>query len=60
MPLSGGLATAADEGERGFMTETASSGQRHESSDGRQEKIVDVLVDAFSELMNADPEAFRQ
>ncbi len=41
------------------MTETASQG-RQESSGGRQEKIVDVLVDAFSELMHADPEAFRQ
>ena len=42
------------------MAETANSGRQRESSDGRQEKIVDVLVDAFSELMGADPEAFRQ
>ena len=34
--------------------------QQHESSDERQTKIVDVLVDAFSELMDADPNAFRQ
>src|SRR5918995_5221613 len=34
--------------------------RQRDSSDGRQTKIVDVLVDAFSELMNADPEAFRQ
>ena len=42
------------------MAETAKSGRQRESTDGRQEKIVDVLVDAFSELMRADPEAFRQ
>ena len=42
------------------MAETANSGRQRESSGGRQEKIVDVLVDAFSELMLADPEAFRQ
>jgi uncharacterized protein (DUF2252 family) len=34
--------------------------QQHESSDERQTKIVDVLVEAFSELMVADPNAFRQ
>jgi uncharacterized protein (DUF2252 family) len=34
--------------------------QQRESSDERQTKIVDVLVDAFSELMDADPNAFRQ
>jgi uncharacterized protein (DUF2252 family) len=33
--------------------------QQHESPDERQRKIVDVLVDAFSELMAADPDAFR-
>lgn len=33
--------------------------QQHESRDERQTKIVDVLVDAFSELMAADPDAFR-
>jgi hypothetical protein len=42
------------------MAETANSGRQRESSGGRQEQIVDVLVDAFSELMLADPEAFRQ
>jgi uncharacterized protein (DUF2252 family) len=42
------------------MTKTANTGRRRESSDGRQEEIVDVLGDAFSELMLADPEAFRQ
>ncbi|CAA9392764.1 MAG: FIG00830689: hypothetical protein [uncultured Rubrobacteraceae bacterium] len=39
------------------MAGTAEGGQRRES---RQAKIVDVLVDAFSELMVADPDAFRQ
>jgi uncharacterized protein (DUF2252 family) len=34
--------------------------RQRESSDERQTKIVDVLVDTFSELMDADPEAFRQ
>jgi uncharacterized protein (DUF2252 family) len=33
--------------------------QQHESPGERQTKIVDVLVDAFSELMGADPDAFR-
>ena len=33
--------------------------QQHESSDERQTKIVGVLVDAFSGLMAADPDAFR-
>ena len=42
------------------MAGTVESGQQRESSDGRQAEIVDVLVDAFSELMNADPDAFRQ
>jgi uncharacterized protein (DUF2252 family) len=42
------------------MAGTVDSGRRHESSDERQMKIVDVLVDAFSELMGADPDAFRQ
>ena len=39
------------------MTETPEPGQRPES---RQSEIVDVLVDAFSDLMVADPDAFRQ
>jgi uncharacterized protein (DUF2252 family) len=39
------------------MTETVEPGRRHES---RQTEIVDVLVDAFSDLMVADPDAFRQ
>src|SRR3712207_5193888 len=34
--------------------------QQHEAPDERQTKIVDVLVGAFSELMDADPDAFRQ
>jgi uncharacterized protein (DUF2252 family) len=42
------------------MAETANTGRQRGSSGGRQKKIVDVLVDAFSELMLADPEAFRQ
>src|SRR5215216_953417 len=33
--------------------------QQHESPGERQTTIVDVLVDAFSELMVADPDAFR-
>jgi uncharacterized protein (DUF2252 family) len=42
------------------MPGTADLVQQHESPDERQTKIVDVLVDAFSELMDADPDAFRQ
>jgi uncharacterized protein (DUF2252 family) len=42
------------------MAETANTGRQRGSSGGRQKKIVDVLVDTFSELMLADPEAFRQ
>ena len=42
------------------MAGTVDLGRQHESSDERQRKIVDVLVDAFSELMVADPNAFRQ
>ena len=42
------------------MAGTVDRGRQHESSDERQVKIVDVLVDAFSGLMDADPEAFRQ
>jgi uncharacterized protein (DUF2252 family) len=42
------------------MAETVNPGRQRESSGERQKKIVEVLVDAFSELMLADPEAFRQ
>src|ERR671917_1443211 len=42
------------------MAGTVDLGRRHDSSDKRQTKIVDVLIDAFSDLMVADPEAFRQ
>jgi uncharacterized protein (DUF2252 family) len=42
------------------MAGTVDLGRRRESSEERQKKIVDVLVDTFSELMVADPEAFRQ
>jgi uncharacterized protein (DUF2252 family) len=42
------------------MAGTVDLGRQHESSDKRQTKIVDVLVDAFSKLMVADPDAFRQ
>ena len=42
------------------MAGTVERGRQRESSDERQEKIVDVLVDTFSELMVADPDAFRQ
>src|SRR5215216_3525645 len=34
--------------------------QQHESPGERQTRIVDVLVDSFSELMVADPDAFRR
>ena len=40
------------------MPESTDPGQ-HGSTGERQTKIVDVLVDAFSELMAADPDAFR-
>jgi uncharacterized protein (DUF2252 family) len=42
------------------MAGTVDLGRQEESSEERQTKIVDVLVDAFSGLMVADPEAFRQ
>jgi uncharacterized protein (DUF2252 family) len=42
------------------MVGNVDQGRQHESSDERQTKIVNVLVDAFSELMVADPDAFRQ
>ena len=41
------------------MAGTVNLGRQEESSEERQTKIVDVLVDAFSELMAADPDAFR-
>jgi uncharacterized protein (DUF2252 family) len=42
------------------MAGTVDLGRQRESSEERQTRIVDVLVDTFSELMVADPEAFRQ
>ena len=42
------------------MPEKAETVRRHEPSDERQTEIVDVLANAFSELMDADPDAFRQ
>jgi uncharacterized protein (DUF2252 family) len=42
------------------MAGTVERRRQHESSDERQAEIVDVLVDAFSGLMDANPEAFRQ
>ncbi|CAN5583253.1 DUF2252 domain-containing protein [soil metagenome] len=42
------------------MPGTTDPVQQHESPEERQTRIVDVLVDAFSELMAADPDAFRQ
>jgi uncharacterized protein (DUF2252 family) len=42
------------------MAGTVDQGRHNESSKERQTKIVDVLVDAFSELMVAEPDAFRQ
>ena len=41
------------------MPEITDPVQRQEPPGERQTKIVDVLVDAFSELMAADPDAFR-
>ncbi len=41
------------------MPEIVEPVQQHESPGERQTKIVDVLVEAFSELMAADPDAFR-
>jgi uncharacterized protein (DUF2252 family) len=41
------------------MSGGVSLAQQHESPGERQTKIVDVLVEAFSELMDADPDAFR-
>src|SRR5919112_1878230 len=46
--------------ERRLMAAEVDQGRQHDSPDGRQTKIVDVLVDAFSGLMDAAPEAFRQ
>jgi uncharacterized protein (DUF2252 family) len=42
------------------MAAEVDQGRQHDSPNGRQTKIVDVLVDAFSGLMDAAPEAFRQ
>ncbi len=42
------------------MTGTVEQGRQGESSDERRAEIVDVLVDAFSGLMDAAPDAFRQ
>jgi uncharacterized protein (DUF2252 family) len=42
------------------MAGNADLARQREASDGRQTEIVDVLVDAFSDLMVADPDAFRQ
>jgi uncharacterized protein (DUF2252 family) len=42
------------------MAAEVEQGRKGDSADERQTKIVDVLVDAFSGLMDADPEAFRQ
>ncbi len=52
-----GVETADDEGN--LMSDIADPVRRHESSDGRQAEIVDVLMEAFSGLMSADPGAFR-
>ena len=41
------------------MPEVVDPTQQHEPSDERQAKIVDVLVEAFSDLMDADPDGFR-
>src|SRR5918993_2764613 len=54
-----GEEAAATDDERSPMPEIVDPVQQHELPDERQRKIVDVLVDAFSELMAADPDAFR-
>ena len=41
------------------MTSIADPAQRQESSEERQKEIVDVLMEAFSDMMAADPDAFR-
>jgi hypothetical protein len=51
--------TATDD-ERNLMSGIVDLVHQHESPGERQTKIVDVLVDAFSELMDAAPDAFRQ
>src|SRR5215207_11547915 len=51
--------SAATADERSPMPEIVKPVQQHESPGERQTKIVDVLVEAFSELMAADPDAFR-
>src|ERR671938_986304 len=50
---------AATADERSPMPEIVEPVQQHESPGERQTKIVNVLVEAFSELMAADPDAFR-
>src|ERR687889_299903 len=52
--------SAATADERSPMAGIVEPVQQHESPGERQTKIVDVLVEAFSELMGADPDAFRQ
>ncbi len=42
------------------MSGTADLVHQHDSPGERQRKIVEVLVEAFSDLMVADPDAFRQ
>ena len=42
------------------MSGTVDLMQQHDSPGERQRKIVEVLVEAFSDLMVADPDAFRQ
>ena len=42
------------------MPGTLGPERQHDGSDARQNEIVGVLVEAFSELMDADPDAFRQ
>jgi uncharacterized protein (DUF2252 family) len=54
-----GVEPAATDGERNSMPGIVDLVQQHESPGERQTKIVEVLVDAFSDLMAADPGAFR-
>jgi uncharacterized protein (DUF2252 family) len=42
------------------MAESGEPGRHYASFEERQARIVEVLMDAFSELMVADPDAFRQ
>src|ERR671912_1937988 len=60
MPMAVVLLFSGQYGERSPMATDVDLRGRRVSLDERQVEIVDVLVDAFSGLMDANPEAFRQ